>query len=136
MRPSVRMALAAAVALPFLATSAAGAGAAPSNATLLTIRCGTTTYQAWIEDRGPWPTAHDLASTSSLIPMGFGDATITIYDPSGTVVDSFVDAGRAKGQSANAVGEQWCTFVLDETDQDGFRFVVTGAVLGKITPTG
>lgn len=136
MRPSVRMVLAAAAALPFLATTAAGAGAAPPNATLVTVQCGVTTYQAWIEDRGPWPTAHDLAGTSTLIPMGFGDATITIYDPSGAVVDTFVDPGRAKGQSAHAVGMQWCTFAIDETDPDGFRLTVTGTVLGKITPTG
>lgn len=136
MRPSVRMALAAAAALPFLATSAVGAGAAPSTATLVNVQCGATTYQAWIEDRGPWPTAHDLAGTSSLIPMAFGDTTFTLYDPTGAVVETFVDPARAKGQSGHAVGQQWCTFVVDETDPDGFRFLVTGMVLVKVTPTG
>ena len=136
MRPSLRIALAAAAALPFVTAAATTASAQPPGATLVSIQCGATAYEAWIMDRGPWPTAHDLGGTSSLLPMAFGPATITIYDPTGAVVDSFVDDARARGQSSHATGQQWCTFVIDETAPDGSRFMVTGSVLGKITPTG
>ena len=134
MRPTARLTVAAALTLPLAAFAVAPASAAPARAGLVTVQCGATLYQTWVNGNGSFTPAHDLGSTSTLVPLAFGPSTFTVTDPHGVVVDSGTDPGSAKGQSANAAGAQWCTFWLSETDADGFTFSVTGGVLGKITP--
>ena len=136
MRPSVRLTMAAALTLPLAAGVVAPASAAPARAAFVTVQCGSTLYQTWVNGNGQWSPAHDLGSTSMLVPLAFGPSTFTITDPNGVVVDSGTDPEAAKGESANAAGAQWCTYWLSVTDGDGFTFSVSGPVLGKVTPIG
>lgn len=136
MRSSARLTVAAALTLPLAAVAVVPASAAPARAGLVTVQCGSTLYQTWVNGNGAFTPAHDLGSTSTLIPLAFGPSTFTVTDPNGVVVDSGTDPGAAKGQSANAAGAQWCTFWFSATDPDGFTFSVSGTVLGKKTPIG
>lgn len=136
MRFSVRLTVAAAATLPLAVLAVAPASAAPPQAGHVTVQCGSTTYQTWVNGNGAWTPAHDLGSTSTLVPLAFGPSTFTVTDPSGVVVDSGTDPGSTKGQSAHSAGGQWCTYWLSGTDPDGFTFSVTGGVLGKVTPVG
>ena len=136
MRSSVRVTTAALLTLPFVAVAVAPATAAPARAGLVTVQCGPTLYQTWVNGNGSFTPAHDLGNTSTLVPLAFGPSTFTVTDPHGVVVDSGTDPGSAKGQSANAAGAQWCTYWLSVTDGDGFTFSVSGPVLGKVTPIG
>ena len=134
MRPTNRILLASAAVLPLAAFAALPASAAPARAGAVTVQCGATTYQTWVNGNGQFTPAHDLASTSTLIPLAFGPTTFTVTDPNGVVVDSGTDPAAAKGSSAHAAGAQWCTFSLSGTDEAGFTFSLTGDVLGKVTP--
>jgi hypothetical protein len=58
------------------------------------------------------------------------------YDPNGVVVDPGTEPATAKGNSARAAGAQRCTFSVSGTDEEGFPFSLTGAVLGTVTPLG
>jgi hypothetical protein len=135
-RPTTRILLTSAAALPLLAIAALPASAAPARAGAVTVQCGATTYQTWSNGNGQFTPVHDLASTSTLIPLAFGPTTFTVTDPNGVVVDSGTDPAAAKGSSAHATGAQWCTFSLSGTDENGFTFSVTGDVLGMVTPLG
>lgn len=136
MRSPVRLTIAAALTVPFAAIASLPAAAAPARAGLVTVQCGSTTYQTWVNGNGAFTPAHDLGSTSTLIPLAFGPTTFTLTDPSGVVVESGTDPAAAKGSSAHAAGAKWCSFSITGTDEDGFTFSVTGAVLGKVTPIG
>ena len=136
MRSAVRLTIAAALTLPLAAAAVVPASAAPARAGLVTVQCGSTLYQTWVNGNGAFTPAHDLGSTSTLVPLAFGPSTFTLTDPNGVVVDSGTDPGAAKGRSANAAGAQWCSYWLSGTDGDGFTFSVTGTVLGKVTPIG
>jgi hypothetical protein len=134
MRPTNRILLASAAVLPLAALAALPASAAPARAGAVTVQCGATTYQTWVNGNGQFTPAHDLASTSTLIPLAFGPITFTVTDPNGVVVESGTDPAAAKGSSAHAAGGQWCTFSITGTDEAGFTFSATGDVLGMVTP--
>ena len=136
MRPTTRILLASAAVLPFVAVGTLSASAAPARAGAVTVQCGAMTYQTWVNGNGQFSPAHDLASTSTLVPLAFGPTTFTLTDPNGVVVESGTDPAVAKGSSAHAAGAQWCTFSLSGTDEEGFTFSLTGDVLGQVTPIG
>jgi hypothetical protein len=136
MRTATKAALAAASVLPLFALGASSATAAPARAGAVTVVCGSMTYHTWVNGNGAWTPAHDLASTTTLVPLAFGPTTFVQYDPSGAIVDQGTEPAEAKGQSSNAAGAQWCTFAVDFTAPDGSRFTLSGDVLGKATPIG
>jgi hypothetical protein len=126
--------LSAVGAIPLLVAGAGGAAAMPAGAGMVTVVCGSTTYQTWTNGNGSFTAAHDVNSTSTLIPLAFGPSTFTVYDPSGAVVDQENDPASVKGMSSNAAGAQWCSYTLAFSSPDGFHMVGTGTVMGKVTP--
>lgn len=102
----------------------------------VTVTCDNGhTYSAVSNGNGNYTPAHDLDSTATLIPLSFGEATFTVYDANGVVVDSGTDPGTAKrGASVhNKNGTLHCTYTGGATFPDGSSFVVTGSVTGFIT---
>lgn len=64
--------------------------------------------------------AHDLNSSSVLIPISFGEFSGTLTNSNGDIVDQFTEPGSTKGR-ARAAGNTpvHCTFTIAET------FVIT-----------
>jgi hypothetical protein len=60
--------------------------------------------------------AHDIASTSVLVPTSFGASTGTFTDSSRTVVDGFTDPPATKGNSQGAGSTPInCTYTFSNT---------------------
>jgi hypothetical protein len=136
MRPTRRL-WALLLVLVVAAVTAATAAADPTGSkksSLVTIQCGTTTYQAVVNGNGAWSPAHDLASNSILIPIAFGEQNGVFTDPSGTP-HPFTDPPRAKGSSSpNGAPLIDCTFHIEQSFPDGASIVVDGSVTGFVTP--
>lgn len=140
-----RILLATALVAPLVAGTAlaAPAGADPLHAKdslQLQVSCANgRTYLVVSNGNGNWTPAHDLSSTSTLIPLAFGEQTFTVTDPSGTVVDQETQPPSAKGASADASRstQTTCTFSGSQTDPaSGYTFSISGTVLGFVTPLG
>jgi hypothetical protein len=117
---------------------AAGVAAAdPVNAPKsapITITCGNTIYHAVVNGNGAWSPAHDLNSTSILIPVSFGVETDVFTDPGGTAHPSTLPA-RTKGSSAPNGGTLLaCSYHLGFSFPDGSSFTADGTVTGFVTP--
>jgi hypothetical protein len=108
-------------------------GNAPKSAPI-TIICGNTIYDAVANGNGNWTPAHDLNSTSVLIPVAFGVERDVFTDPSGNQTISF-SPPRTKG-SANPHGAPLinCSYHLALSFPDGSSFVADGTVTGFVTP--
>jgi len=129
----------AAAAVLGLATTAP-AQADPSqagNALPLQVSCDNGhIYDAVANGNGAWTPAHDLNSSSILVPVSFGTQTITIRDPQGNIVDQETEPPSAKpGASAhNPNATTNCEFVGMATAPDGSTFTIEGTVVGFVTP--
>lgn len=102
----------------------------------LQISCDNgQTYSAIANGNGNFSPAHDLNSTAMLIPVAFGEQTITVTAPDGTVLDQeTVPATMKKGASAhNKNATVNCDFAGGATAPDGTMFTVSGTVRGFVT---
>ena len=126
--------LVAAIATAALAAGPASADPVNSRTLPITIDCGEAgTYQAVANGNGQFTPAHDVNSTSVLIPVAFGPATFTLTDADGNIVDQETDPGDAKG-SASPAGRTLvdCSYTFSGS-QDGYTFSGTGTVTGFIS---
>jgi hypothetical protein len=107
-----------------------------SNALPIQITCDNQqTYDAVSNGNGNWTPAHDLNSTATLIPVAFGEQTVSVYDPDGNPVDQeILPAGAKTGASAhNKNATRNCSFEGSATAPDGTTFMVAGTVTGFVT---
>jgi len=129
-----------------MAALLAGAGAAaadPTKAQTLTLVCDSgRTYTVVVNSSGAWSPAHDVISTSTLIPVSFGEVHGTVTDGTGSVVDEFTDPAMVKGSSGSQhrATSTSCTFTSDDTfndpDRGPLHVHVEGSVVGFVTPLG
>lgn len=124
-----------------LAIAALGAGftavpvsAAPSNApnaTVVTLDCGGAgTFDVVVNGNGEWSPGHLLAGNGVVIPVSFGEETITVRDAEGNVVDQFTEPATTKGRARTRGRERvTCGFTVT-FEEDGFTTTVTGSVTG------
>jgi secreted PhoX family phosphatase len=140
MHISTRVTLGAAAAAVLGLTTIAPAQADPTgarNAIPLQISCDNgQTYDAVANGNGAWTPAHDVNSTSILVPVSFGTLTITVRDSQGTIVDQETQPPSAKpGASAhNGHATTNCEFTGTVTAPDGSSFSIEGTVVGFVTP--
>ncbi len=98
------------------------------------------TYAATVAGNGDFTPAHDLGSTSILVPTAFGEFQGTVRDTSGAVLAEFTEPPSTKGRSTRSrATSTTCTFAFSVTDFDEeFGQVVTfsasGSVTGFVTP--
>jgi hypothetical protein len=118
-----------------------GATADPTKAQTFTLVCDNGhTYTVVVNSSGAWSPAHDVNSTSTLIPLSFGETTGTVTDLNGNVVDSFSDPAMAKRSAAtyDLATTTACTFSSDDTfvspDLGPLNVHVEGSVVGFVTP--
>jgi secreted PhoX family phosphatase len=137
---TTRVMLGAATAAVLGVSTIAPAQADPSgakNALPLQISCDNgQSYDAVANGNGAWTPAHDLNSSSILVPVSFGTVTVTIRDPQGNIVDQETQPPSAKpGASANnRHATTNCEFVGTATAPDGSTFTIEGTVVGFVTP--
>lgn len=139
-RVVVASALVAAPLVAALAT-AQTAGADPlqaKNNLVITVVCPDgVTYTAVTNGNGHWTPAHDLNSTSTLVPLIFGDQTLTITDQNGNVLQQQTTPARVKGNASNhdRGTQAACSFSGGSTDPGtGYTVTLVGTVLGVVTP--
>jgi hypothetical protein len=129
------------------ATVMSGAGAAyadPVNAPegfVIPVVCDNgVTYQAVGNGNGNFTPAHDLNSTTMLIPTAFGPFHAVVTDLDGNVLAEFTDPAQVKGNSTqDRATSTSCTYTVEFTDfvpefGQVVHFVGTGSVDGFVTP--
>ena len=126
-----------------MAVSLCGAGAAsadPQGEAFPVVCENGITYQVTDSGNGAFTPAHDVGSTSTLIPVAFGEFHGTLTDSEGNVIEEFVDPPASKGSSGKQVRATTtsCTFTITETFDDPDLGLVTftgeGSVTGFVTP--
>jgi hypothetical protein len=123
------------VAVAGVVVSSAAADPTGPRSTPVTVVCGNTTYQAVVNGNGAWTPAHDLNSTSILIPVSFGVET-DVFTPSGGAQQITYTPARAKGSAApNGAPLLNCNYQVGPfTFPDGSTFQANGTVTGFVTP--
>lgn len=107
---------------------------------LIPVTCdNATTYWVTVNGNGAFTPAHDVNSTTMLIPTSFGEFHGVITDDSGTVIDEFTDPASAKGSSTKPrATSHSCSFVIvehfDDPDLGPLTFTGSGTVEGFLTP--
>ena len=98
------------------------------------LTCGSTTYFGVLNGNGEWGPAHDLNSTSTLIPVSFGPKTET-YTPLNGSPQVTTQPSAAKGSaSPNARAPLDCTYLVGPlTFPNGDTYQAEGTVIGFIT---
>jgi hypothetical protein len=98
------------------------------------------TYAVAVNGNGNFTPAHDMASTTVLVPTSFGEFHGTITDSDGNVIDSFTDPPMTKGNSgahARATTTS-CVYTITNTFEDPdlgtLTFTGGGVVTGFVTP--
>jgi hypothetical protein len=90
-----------------------------------------------VNGSGSWTPAHDLDSTTILVPLAFGELVFTVTDANGNVIEqdttppSTKGAGTSNGTRATKTS---CMFSGSQTDPAGNTFTITGSVTGFVTP--
>jgi hypothetical protein len=137
MRSIVRR-LASLLAMTALAAAitAGAAPAAPSNApnaTVVSLDCGAAgAFDVVVNGRGLWTPGHRLDGNGVVIPLSFGEETITVRDPEGNVVDQFTEPPATKGR-ARARGRERVSCTYSATfEEDDLTITVTGSATGFI----
>lgn len=93
------------------------------------VTCPGDTFNAVVAGNGQWTPAHNLANTSVLIPVAFGE---TKFYENGVLVGT--EAPTAKGSATtNPNATTTCTFTGSSSDGDT-TFTITGSVTAIITP--
>jgi hypothetical protein len=122
------------VAGGLLLAIAAPAGADPKGDTFPIVCDNGVTYDATGNGNGEFTPAHDINSTSTLIPLSFGPFTGTVTDGEGNVTP-IDEPASSKGQSGKQKDTVSCTFTFSGTDGE-FTFEGSGSVVGIVTPRG
>lgn len=140
-----RVATAAILGATAIVASAGGASADPK-APPVHVSCGGVHYQVAVTGNGEFTAAHDVASTTVLVPVAFGEFHGTLTDlTTGQVVFTETDPGAQKGNSqprGRTLLE--CTYSFQEEfvagpDDEGlveghrYRFEGEGEVTGFTT---
>ena len=124
-----------------LAIAALGAGftavpvsAAPSNApnaTVVALDCGSAgTFDVVVNGNGEWTPGHLLAGNGVVIPLSFGEQTVTVRDAEGNVIDESTEPATTKGRARARARERiTCSFSATFEDE-GLTITVTGSVTG------
>ena len=132
--------LVAGVALATTLGSASAASADPKGEVVPLVCDNGNTYQAAVNGNGAFTPAHDLASTSMLVPTSFGEFHGTLTDSDGNVIEEFVDPPTTKGNSGKRARATTtsCTFSFtesfDDPDLGPVTFSAEGSVTGFVTP--
>jgi hypothetical protein len=130
--------LASTLAILALAAVLAGgtATAAPvnaPNAEVVALDCGDAgTFDVVVNGNGLWTPGHLLDGNGVVIPVAFGEETVTVRDAGGNVVEQFTDPAIAKGKGKGRAGNRTaveCSFMLS-FNEDGNTITVTGSVTG------
>jgi hypothetical protein len=135
MRSIVRRLASALAIAAFAAVCTAGAApAAPTNApnaTIVSLDCGPAgAFDVVVNGNGEWTPGHLLSGNGVVVPLSFGEQTITVRDPEGNVVDEATEPATAKGR-ARARGRERVTCTFSATFEDeGLTITVTGSVTG------
>lgn len=121
-----------------LAGVAAGSATAdPSgakNSAPVTVVCGATTYHAVANGNGAWTPAHDLNSTSVLIPVSFGVETDVFTPAGGGAPQVMTSPARDKGSaSSNGRPTINCSYTVGPFVSPDGTFEAFGTVIGFIT---
>ena len=125
--------LAAATVLTVSATTGAAHADPVKNGFTVAVTCGTDTFTAVVAGNGEFTPAHDLGSTSVLIPVSFGETTFTVIE-NGVVVDQETEPGVSKGSAAaNPNATTTCSYTGSQTEGTT-TFTISGTVTGFITP--
>jgi len=119
----------------------AAAHADPSNldALPITVTCDNgVSYHAVTNGNGNWTPAHDLNSQSVVVPVEFGTQTFSVYDADGNLIDQEIQGPSAKpgALAGNKHATLLCDFGGAVDGPDGMKFVLSGSVLGFMTPSG
>ena len=126
-----------------LAIPLAGAGVAaadPPRGDIFPVVCDNgSTYQVIGTGNGAFTPAHDLASTSMLIPTAFGEFHATVTDNQGNVIQEETEPPAIKGNSGHRRATTTsCTFTISDSFEDPdlglLTFTVEGSVTGFVTP--
>jgi len=138
-RSTLVLALLAPLATTMLVVAPAHADPVGAQGALpLTVTCDNgAVYDVISNGNGNWTPAHDLDSTSTLVPVSFGETTFTVTDASGTVLDSETTPAGTKGQSGKQVRGTAisCSYTGGGMDpESGMVFTLSGTVEGFITP--
>lgn len=137
--PLAVAAAAGALATLGLASSATADPGDASNPIVLVCDNGNT-YTTTVAGNGAFTPAHDLGSTSILVPTAFGEFHGVVTDSSGAVLGEFTEPPTTKGKATKArATSTTCSFEISETGFDEeFGQVVTftadGTVTGFISP--
>jgi hypothetical protein len=129
-----RLASLLAIAAFAAALTTATASAAPvdaPNATVVSLDCGTDgAFDVVVNGNGQWAPGHLVGGNGVVIPLSFGEETITVRDPEGNVVDQFTEPAVTKGR-ARARGRERVSCTYSATiEEDGLTITVTGSVTG------
>jgi hypothetical protein len=97
------------------------------------------TYLVTVNGNGDFTPAHDVASTSILVPTAFGAFQGTLVDADGMVIDEFTGLPSVKGSaSKDRATTTSCIYTINETFDDPDLGMVTvtgtGSVTGFVTP--
>jgi len=138
-RSTLVLALLAPLATTMLAVAPAHADPTGAQGSLeLTVTCDNgVAYHVVSNGNGGWTPAHDLDSTSVLVPVAFGESTFTITDSDGNVVESDTTPATTKGQAGKQVRGTAisCSYAGGATDpESGMTFAISGTVMGFATP--
>ncbi|MFI7060646.1 hypothetical protein ACIBL3_06665 [Kribbella sp. NPDC050124] len=113
-----------------------------SRTLLVELHCDNgSTYDVVVAGNGLFTPAHDLASSSILVPTSFGEFHGVITDAEGNVVEEFTDPAVFKGSATkDRATSVTCTFEVEQTFEIPELGVVTltgdGSVTGFVTPAG
>jgi hypothetical protein len=121
--------------------SAVSASADPHRGDVVPVVCDNgVTYEVAVNGNGAFTPAHDLASTTILVPTAFGEFRGTVTDSDGNVIDEFVDPPMTKGSSGNHARATTtsCTYTITDSFDDPelglLTFTGEGSVTGFVTP--
>ena len=148
----LRRILATAAIVAFAGWAGTGAAiAAPANARNaqpLSLSCDNGQTYSAVTNSGnsnanTFSPAHDLNSTSVLVPTSFGEFTFTLTNASGQIVQEFTQPASSKGNAqARGYTPVHCTFTFSQTftvTQAGgdlppgtYTFTGTGSAIGFI----
>jgi hypothetical protein len=130
-----RFAVLTGATLGLLVGMTGAATAAPTKGFPVTLHCdGGLTFYTVIMGNGEFTPAHDLNSTSILIPTAFGPLVGTFTDADG-LVTPVNDPPTTKGAGANQTRSTTvsCSYHVEFTDAEG-TFSADGTVTGFVTP--
>jgi len=132
-----RLASLLAIAVLAAALAAEATSAAPSNApnaTVVALDCGSAgAFDVVVNGNGEWTPGHLLSGNGVVVPLSFGEQTITVRDAEGNIVDQFTEPATAKGR-ARASGRERVSCTFSATFEDnGSTITAAGSVTGFMT---